>query len=210
VLRARGFGEKWCAWIVAILSSSSSKILINGHATERLWHRRGLRQGDPLSPLLFVIVMDVLAALFKAADDRGLFDPLSAFGVKFRLSLFADDVALVTRPREHEISLSMEIFRLFGDASGLRVNYAKSAATLIRCGNLDVDHIHLLLSCEVVDFPSTYLSLPLSTSKLPKAHLRPYIDKLANRVPTWKDPFLTSKGDRCWSRMCLRRCLYIL
>jgi hypothetical protein len=95
VLRVRGFEDRWCEWIISILSSASSKILINGHPTERVWHRRGLRQGDPLSPLLFVIVMDVLAALFRKAEERDLFDCLIHYGFKFRLSLFADDVALV-------------------------------------------------------------------------------------------------------------------
>ena len=141
VLRARGFGELWCAWIVSILSSSSSKILVNGHASERVWHRRGLRQGDPLSPLLFVLVMDVLAAIFNAAEEKNLFSPLVDFGVKFRLSLFADDVALVVKPVEREIRVAMQIFELFGDASGLRVNYLKSAVTLIRCEQIDCGHL---------------------------------------------------------------------
>ncbi|KAM0823401.1 hypothetical protein ACQ4PT_070893 [Festuca glaucescens] len=194
VLRAHGFGEKWCAWIIAILSTSSSKILLNGHATERIWHHRGLRQGDPLFPLLFVIVMDVLAALFKVADARGLFESLSTFGVKHRLSLFADDVALVVRPSGREIRVALEILNLFGDGSGLRVNYSKSAATMIRCGGLDVDSICSMLPCATVDFPCTYLGLPLSTSRLPKAQLQPYIDKLANRLTMWKGSLLDLAG----------------
>ena len=42
VLRARGFGEWWCVWIIAIFSSTSSNVSVNGHATERVWHIRGL------------------------------------------------------------------------------------------------------------------------------------------------------------------------
>jgi hypothetical protein len=63
VLRARGFGEKWCAWIINILSTFNLKIIINGHATDRIWHHRGLRQGDHFPHVLFVIATDVLAAL---------------------------------------------------------------------------------------------------------------------------------------------------
>jgi hypothetical protein len=64
VLCAHGFRELWCAWIISILLTSSSKIPINDHSTDRVWHRRVLRQGDPLSPLPFVINMDVFASLF--------------------------------------------------------------------------------------------------------------------------------------------------
>lgn len=67
VLRAYGFSKKWIAWIKMILSSASSKVLVNGHPTERIWHGKGLWQGDPLSPLLFVIIMDVLGKLFARA-----------------------------------------------------------------------------------------------------------------------------------------------
>jgi hypothetical protein len=96
------FCELRCAWIISILSTSSSKILINDHSTDRVWHRRVLRQGDPLSPLPFVINMDVFASLFLVAKDRALFATLSAFGVNFWLLLFANDVALVLKPMERE------------------------------------------------------------------------------------------------------------
>jgi hypothetical protein len=62
--------------------------------------------------MLFVIVMDV-AAIFKKAEDLNLFESLTSFRVKFRLSLCADDIALVIRPHLGEICLAKEIFRLW-------------------------------------------------------------------------------------------------
>jgi hypothetical protein len=143
---------------------------------------------------LFVIVIDVLAALFKVEDDRGLFESLSSFWVKHRLSLFADDIALVVRPSGREVRVALEIFNLFGDASGLKVNYSKSAATMISCCGLDVDSIRAILPCATVDSPLTYLGLPLSMSRLPKAQLQTYIDKLDNRFPAWKGSLLDLAG----------------
>ena len=84
------------------------------------------------------------------------------------VSLFTDDVALVVRPVDREIRVALQIFDLFGDASGLRVNYYKSTATLIRCGALDQDHILHLLPYQAASFPCTYLGLPLSNKRLPK------------------------------------------
>jgi hypothetical protein len=134
--------------------------------------------------------MDVLASLFAVADARHLLQPLSALGIKHRLSLFADDVALVICPKLVDISLTRDLFDLFGDASGLRTNFAKSSATLIRCESLDVDPIVLALPCGTAQFPCTYLGLPLSPTRLPRAWLQPYVDKLANRLPTWKGALL--------------------
>ena len=189
-----GFGERWCAWIIAILSSTSSKILVNGHTTERVWHRRGLRQGDPLSPLIFVLAMDVLAALFVRADQDGLFGPLEHVGVKFRLSLFADDVALLIKPVDSEVRLALGLFELFGDASGMCVNFAKSTATLIRCDAPAVEEVQPLLPCGIVSFPCTYLGLPLSPTRISKNHLQPYVDKLVRRLPSWMGSLLAEPG----------------
>jgi hypothetical protein len=68
VLRQRDFGPRWIKWIAMLLRSASTQVLVNGFTGRAFWHGRGLRQGDPLSPLLFVLVMDVLAAMFNMAE----------------------------------------------------------------------------------------------------------------------------------------------
>lgn len=60
VLLARGFPNRWIKWIDHLLTSSSSRVLLNGTDSEFFSHKKGLRQGDPLSPMLFNIVVDVL------------------------------------------------------------------------------------------------------------------------------------------------------
>jgi len=87
VLQHLGFGPSWCNLVANLLSTSSTPILVNGEPSDHLQHHRGLRQGDPLSPMLFILMMDVLNSLFVKAGTEGLLQPLSSRVFGQRLSL---------------------------------------------------------------------------------------------------------------------------
>ena len=84
-----GFGRRWTDWIAAILATASTKILLNGAPGRRVCYARGLRQGDPLSPMLFVLVMEVLNRMLQWLDDEGLLAQLGVAGRVQRVSLYA-------------------------------------------------------------------------------------------------------------------------
>jgi len=114
VLQQLGFGQVWRDIISGLLSSSSTQVLLNGVPGDRIHHRRGLRQGDPLSPMLFILVMDVLGHLITKASSVGLLLPLTSQGLQHRISICADDVALFLRPVAGDINITMDILNLFG------------------------------------------------------------------------------------------------
>ena len=86
-----------------LLSTASTRVLVNGRPRRRISHARGLRQGDPLSPMLFVLVMEVLNSLIREADRRAALSPLSGRVVVHRTSLYADDLIILTVPKVEDL-----------------------------------------------------------------------------------------------------------
>lgn len=69
VLRRYGFNDRFLGLIAILLSSASTRVLLNGAPRPAIWHRCGLRQGDPVSPELFVLAVDTLGRLFRRAAE---------------------------------------------------------------------------------------------------------------------------------------------
>jgi hypothetical protein len=104
VLQHWGFGDRWCSTISGILFSSK-KILLNGSLGQEIQHQWGLRQGDLLSRMLFILDMDVLNVIVQKANDMGLLQPLARHPLQHRVSLYTDDVIMYLRPAAMDIDL---------------------------------------------------------------------------------------------------------
>lgn len=159
VLQQLGFGPIWRDMVSGLLSTSTTQILLNGIPGAQIDHRRGLRQGDPLSPMLFILVMDVLSFLMTKASEENLLQPLARRALQHRVSLYADDVVMFLRPEAADITITLDILQAFGEASGLKTNVQKSNVYPIQCGDPQRDVLQQLLPCEISDFPCRYLSL---------------------------------------------------
>jgi hypothetical protein len=148
VLQLRGFGPRWIMWIAMLLRTASTRVLVNGAAGSAFSHGLGLWQGDPLSPLLFVLVMDVLSAMFLVAESSGVLPPLPD-GLHHRVWLYADDIVVFAVPSVAELAAVKGILQCFGEASGLHVNFQKSSVAPIQCSQEVVDSVSANIGCPI-------------------------------------------------------------
>lgn len=175
-------GEEWRDWIRFCISTVRFSILVNGTPSGFFSSSRGLRQGDPLSPLLFVVVMEALSRILTAALETG-------FSVGSRDSealvvnhlLFADDTLIFCGAQEEQIRHLKCIFLGFEAASGLRINLGKSEIVPIG-GVEDVERLANLLGCQVASLPMTYLGLPLGASYKSTFIWNGVIEKMERRL----------------------------
>jgi len=112
-----GFPQKWRDWVAALLSSSSFLDLLNGVPTTPIKQGRGLRQGDPLSPLLFVIAIDPLQKILDLVTEEGHLAKFRGKHTVIRTSMYADDTAIFVKPYKSDVTTLTE----FSPSSGTRL-----------------------------------------------------------------------------------------
>jgi len=120
VMEALGFSQKWRDWIASLLGTASSKIVVNGQPTQGIRHARGLRQGDPLYPLLFILAIDPLQRIIETAAQREILKLIVPKAANLRCSLYADDAAIFADPLALELDRLHRILNFFGECSGLK------------------------------------------------------------------------------------------
>ena len=124
VLEKKEFSPKWRNWMRGCLSLVSYAILVNGNAKGWVKASRGLRQGDPSSPFLFTIVVDVLSRMMLRAEERSLLEGFRVGRNRTRVShlQFADVTIFFSNSCAEELQTLKGLLLVFGQISGLKVN----------------------------------------------------------------------------------------
>ena len=128
VMKRFNFGKDMIKWIEIFYNKCISSVLVNGHPTEFFDVKRGCRQGDPLSPYLFLLCIEILAQNIRM--NKGI-KGINVEGNEMKVSLYADDLTLYMDGSDESILNLMDELDCFENISGLRVNYQKTCAIWI-------------------------------------------------------------------------------
>ncbi|GJZ42300.1 reverse transcriptase [Tanacetum coccineum] len=164
VLRKMGFGDVWCGWIRACLTTYELEFMVNGDSVGVIKPQRGLRQGDLISPYLFIIVADVLSRQISKAMSLGTIS-----GIKMARNcplishiFFADDSLFFLKASYVKCTTLVSILNSYYAASGQPVNFQKSSAFFSPNTPCFLrDDICSALRVQQMDFKAKYFGLPL-------------------------------------------------
>ncbi|CAL5407178.1 unnamed protein product [Camellia sinensis] len=158
VLRKMGFHERWIKWVMECVSTVTFSVFVNGAKRTCFKPTRGLHQGDPLPPYLFILVIEVLSKLFH----KSLRDHQFA-GIKVRRShlLFADDALLFLKADLGQCRNVLQVLEMYCKASGQSINFDKSGIQFSSSVRPLVEHqICELMRMQPVKAGAKYLGLP--------------------------------------------------
>ncbi|CAJ2637088.1 unnamed protein product [Trifolium pratense] len=190
-----GFAEGWRQWIRACVFQSSMSVLVNGSPTGDFNVDKGLRQGDPLSPFLFLIVAEGLTGLMNKAVATGLFHGYKVSNtILFHTLQFADDTIIVGEGNWDNLWSIKTVLRSFELVSGLKVNFFKSKLYGINLDDRFLRASSSFLHCGVDHLPFRFLGIPVGANPRRKATWSPILDVMKKRLSIWNGRHLSIGG----------------
>lgn len=196
IMAQMSFGVKWRSWISECLASSSISILVNGSATSEFHPKRGVRQGDPMAPFLFLIAAEGLNCIMNKAKEIGVFHGIkvSSHGPEITHLQYADDSIFTGDWSRRNIGNLFRILRCLHLSSGLRINYEKSKLFGICVNVPTISDMAANVNCSVGEFPFVYLGLPIGISMNKGEAWASLIHRFQKKLSSWKADALSIGG----------------
>ncbi len=190
-----GAEGKWCDWIEQCTTNAKVAVMVNGAPTKWIKTRRGLRQGDPLSPYLFLLVAEGLARLLNEAVSNGLVKGVGPSAeAKVALVQYADDTFFFCEAKGKQVKNLRFVWHLFEWASGLKINLNKTELYYFGANEARGGGLAEMLGCKRGYLPTKYLGLPLTRTRLRKEDWWGVIDKIEKRIQGWQTKLLSQGG----------------
>ncbi|GKD10504.1 RNA-directed DNA polymerase, eukaryota, reverse transcriptase zinc-binding domain protein [Tanacetum coccineum] len=150
VLKRFGLGDRWCGWIQSCLRSSRGLVIVNGHPTREFQFHRGLKQGDLLSPFLFILIMESLYISVQKVVDAGMFRGSKVGGLMSRVQSWNEIVnnlvARLSKWKMKNLSIGgrLTLLKSVLDHNGKKLIWVKWSKVLAskEKWDLDVSRIH--------------------------------------------------------------------
>nr|GEX40764.1 RNA-directed DNA polymerase, eukaryota [Tanacetum cinerariifolium] len=196
ILKKFGFGERWCWWIQSCLRSSRGSVIVKGSPTKEFQFYKGLKQGDPLSPFLFILFKESLHNSFQMVVDAGMFKGIVVNPSLYLSHMFyANDAVSVGQWSKLNIDAIVHVLDCFYRASGLRINTNKSKLMGIYVDGDIVDQAAPKIGCVTLKSPFSYLGSKVGGLMSRINSWNESIDCMVARLFKWKMKTLLV-GDR--------------
>jgi len=196
VLHCFGFSQVFCDWIKNILLSARVSVCVNGTQQGYFNCKRGVRQGDPLSPLLFCIAEEVLSRGISKLVDEGKLELINASrSAKIPSHCFyADDLMVYCKGKIVGLEALKNLFIRYANCSGQIINTSKSSFFAGGISQHRLDSIVNLLGFSQGSLPFTYLGAPIFKGKPKKIYFQSIADKIKLKLASWKASLLSIAG----------------
>jgi len=197
VMRNMNFPTLWRKWISECVGMATASILVNGCPTDEFKIERGLRQGDPLSPFLFLIAAEGFNILMQALVEAQLFKGYRVGRegeVRLTHLQFADDTLILGEKSWLNVRSMRAMLLLFENISGLKVNFHKSMLSGVNVNDSWLMEAALVLNCRRGAVPFVYLGLPIGGDSTKLSFWKPVIDRVVARLSSWNNKFLSFGG----------------
>ncbi|KAM0018703.1 putative RNA-directed DNA polymerase [Helianthus debilis subsp. tardiflorus] len=196
ILDQMGFPDRWILWIKGILASARSAVLVNGSPTFEFNCEKGLRQGDPLSPFLFLIVMEALSRVFDKAIAIGEIEGIKVGKNDLVVShlFYADDALIMGKWCRENVENTARVLRCFHLCSGLKINIHKSSLIGVGVNDSAVETMTKVLGCRMGMVPFDYLGIKVGANMNREHNWKGVMDVFGDRLSSWKGKVLSSGG----------------
>src|SRR5207237_1361971 len=157
----KGFSPKWISWVKSFISGGSVAVNVNNDIGHYFQTKKGLWQGDPLSPLLFNIAADMLSILIKRAKGQGQVGGVVPHLIDEGLSIlqYADDTIIFMENNLDKARNMKLLLCAFEHISGLKINFHKSELFFFGNAQESPDTYMELFGCKHWDLPLKYLGI---------------------------------------------------
>jgi hypothetical protein len=167
-LRMKGFSPKWCQWVASFMEGGHVGVKVNDQVGKNFQTKKGVRQGDPLSPTLFNIMVEMLAILIKRAKAEGHFEGVIPHLVDEGLLIlqYVDDTIIFM---EHDLEKARDMKLLlsaFEELSSLKINFHKSETFYFGEAKEYESEYEQLFRCRKGSFPFKYLGILMALQEV--------------------------------------------
>jgi hypothetical protein len=192
----KGFSSKWCSRIEQVVTKRSVGIKVNNEIGHNFQTKKGVRQGDPLSPILFNLIVDMLAILISRSKELGHVPGVVRHLVDDSLSIlqYADDTIIFLENDQQGAKNMKPLLCAFEQLSDLKINFHKSELFCYGAAKDHEEEYMQIFGCRMGSFPFRYLGIPMNHRELRNLDWKEVEERFEKKLSNWKGKLLSSGG----------------